>query len=106
MASATPPAAAVQGPLRTTVRPAQHLAPNSIKAAALKNAPLGLTTQLKLWNAKVSSLVVSLESSWAEKKVQMILKYGRGIVSQSVCVTKCAFFSVFLFASQSKSANV
>lgn len=83
-ASATPPAAAARGPWRTTVRPAQHLAPNSTKAAARQNAPLGLTMQLKLWNAKVKSLVINLKSSCVEKKVQMILKYGGGIVAMSL----------------------
>lgn len=54
MVSATLLVAAVQGYWQMTVRPAQILAPNSIKAHVPKIAPPGLTMKLKLWNVKVS----------------------------------------------------
>ena len=61
--SATRPAAAVQGPWQTTVRPAPRLAPNSIRVHAPKTAPLVLTMKLKLWNVKVSLSVRTVDET-------------------------------------------
>lgn len=57
MVSATRHVAAVPSPWQMTVRPARHLAPNSIRVHAPNTALLVPTMKLKLWNVKVSFLI-------------------------------------------------